>query len=133
MSILKAGDIGRLNETASTLLTDDFVIVRSGVLYRLPSDGMLEGGGVTVVTESQVIDNSSFNWFANTTGAPIILTLPANPSQAESYRLVNASSSLNTLTISPNGAQNLLGENSDFLLSSGESLSITYDENLGWY
>ena len=47
------------------------------------------------------------------------------------HRIVNSGIGSNLVTISPNGAELLLGYNVDFLLASGETLLIKYSTK-GW-
>lgn len=81
---------------------------------------------------SQVIDYSSFNWFGDTDNGAVTFTLPAGVA-GQSFRIVNTGTNGNSLTITPNGSENLIGANSSFVLNDGEALVIYYDENKGWY
>jgi len=49
------------------------------------------------------------------------------------YRIVNAGTAANNVTVTPNGAENLIGANSNFTLLDGEDLLITYNATKGWY
>jgi hypothetical protein len=48
------------------------------------------------------------------------------------YSISNTGTSGNQVTISPNGAELLLGVNANFLLSDGESLDLYYETTEGW-
>jgi hypothetical protein len=72
------------------------------------------------------------NIFMNTDAQASTINLPAGVS-GTNYRIVNTGSSGNSLTVTPNGSENLLGANSNFVLADGESLIIVYDSNDGWY
>jgi len=49
----------------------------------------------------------------------------------DSYATGRASGNL--LTITPDGAEHLVGENSDYFRKDGEALIITYNAVDGWY
>jgi hypothetical protein len=83
-------------------------------------------------TTTATIDTSAYQWNGDTDSAGFTFTLPAGV-QGTQYRIVNVGTSGNTLTVSPAGTENLIGENSDFDLSDGESLIIGYDATDGWY
>jgi hypothetical protein len=70
--------------------------------------------------------------FYNTDTQASIALLPAG-TQGQHYRIVNTGSSGNSLTVTPNGTDHLLGANSNFTLADGEALVITYDTTDGWY
>lgn len=83
-------------------------------------------------TGNTTIDDSKYQWNANTTSGAITYTLPAGVANKE-YKIVNAGTGGNALTITPDGSELLLGANSSFTLSDGESLVIAYDTTVGWY
>ena len=68
--------------------------------------------------------------FYNTDGGNSVANLPAGV-DSQRYRIINTGS--NQLTVNPNGAENLMGANSGFVLNQGESLIATYDTNDGWF
>jgi len=70
--------------------------------------------------------------FANTDGSAWTATLPAGV-EGQTFKIINSGSSSNNLTIAPDGAEHLLGANSNFTLSDGEALIITYNATDGWY
>jgi hypothetical protein len=70
--------------------------------------------------------------FANTDSNAITLSLPEGLDAME-LRIVNTGTSNNNLTITPDGSENLLGSNSSFVLTDGESLIILYSNTDGWY
>ena len=74
-------------------------------------------------------DNSDVVCDTDTVGA-FTVSLPAGTTGVW-YRISNAGIGSNLVTISPNGAELLLGYNVDFLLSSGETLLIKYSTK-GW-
>ena len=70
--------------------------------------------------------------FGNTDGSAWTATLPAGVS-GQTFKIINSGSSGNILTVTPNGSEHLLGENSSFNLFDGETLDLTYDTTDGWY
>lgn len=101
-------------------------------------DGLLEtNGGRIVQTTRQTgtpytIIATDHHVFMNTASQASTVNLPAGVAGTE-YRIVNTGGAGNDLTITPNGAELLLGANSDFTLSDGESLIIVFDTNDGWF
>jgi hypothetical protein len=83
-------------------------------------------------TTTATITNLSYQWNGDTTSAGFTYTLPVGVDN-ESFKIVNVGSGGNLLTITPNGAEKLLGANSSFALSDGESLEIAYNSIDGWY
>jgi len=83
-------------------------------------------------TTAATIDDTAYQWNCNTDSAGFTITLPAGV-QGREYKIVNTGTSNNTLTVSPNGTEHLMGENSNFDLEDGESLIIAYDTTDGWY
>jgi hypothetical protein len=69
---------------------------------------------------------------ANTDGGTYVTTLPVG-AQGQSIRVVNTGTSGILLTLAPNGAELLIGVNSNFTLFDGESLELVYDATEGWY
>lgn len=87
---------------------------------------------VTRVTTTQTIGNNFHQWNGNTDGGAITLTMSVGV-QGEGYKLANTGTAGNLLTVAPNGAEHLLGVNSNFTLVDGESLELAYDSTDGWY
>ena len=83
-------------------------------------------------TSTTTLNATAYHWFGNTDSTAFTYNLPAGV-QGREYRIVNTGSSGNDITITPNGAEKLLGQNSSFILADGESLIITYDETDGWF
>ena len=83
-------------------------------------------------TSDTTINNTAYHWLGNTDGGGFTYILPAG-TDGEQYRIVNIGTSGNTLTITPNGSEKLLGVNSSDTLSDGESLVIVYDNIDGWW
>jgi len=90
----------------------------------------LVGHHVTRITGATTLDTTHDNVFADTDAAAFTVSLPAGI-QDTYYRIVNTGT--DALTISPNGAELLLGTNSDFVLAHAESLILMYDATEGWF
>jgi hypothetical protein len=86
----------------------------------------------TRITGTSTISVLDYVLFCNTDAGAYTVTLPAG-NQGQEYRVINSGSSGNILTLAPDGAEHLLGENSSFLLSDAEVMIITFDESDGWY
>ena len=101
------------------------------------SDGTLTslGGRVkntTRVTTTYTILITDDVVFANTDAGAYTVTLPAGV-EGQTFKIINSGSSVNNLALAPNGAEHLLGANSNFALADGESLILTYNATDGWY
>ena len=70
--------------------------------------------------------------FCNTDAAAWTATLPAGV-EGQTLKIINSGSSGNDLTLAPTGAEHLIGANSNFTLSDGETLILTYNATDGWY
>ena len=70
--------------------------------------------------------------FANTDGGTWTVTLPAGV-EGQTFKIINSGSSANNLTVAPDGSEHLIGANSNFTLTDGETLVITYNATDGWY
>lgn len=86
----------------------------------------------TRATTTYTILVTDDNIFCNTDGSAWTATLPAG-AEGQRFRIINSGSSLNDLTIAPNGSEHLLGANSNFILRDGETLEIVYNATDGWY
>ena len=95
-------------------------------------DWQLNSRGTTRATTTYTILVTDDVVFGNTDGAAWTATLPVG-SEGQTFKIINAGSSGNTLTLAPNGAEHLIGVNSNFLLLDGETLEITYNATDGWY
>jgi len=70
--------------------------------------------------------------FMNTDAQAATATLSAGV-EGQSHKIINSGSSGNDLTVTPAGAEHLIGANSSFALSDGETLDLTYNATDGWY
>ena len=82
-------------------------------------------GTYTVLVTDDVV-------FANTDAAAWTATLPAG-AEGMSFRIINSGSTGNTLTLAPSGVEHLFGANTNFEMTDGESLEITWNATDGWY
>ncbi len=83
-------------------------------------------------TVSTIIDTTAYQWNGNTDSASFVYTLPVGVQDTQ-YKVVNTGTAGNSLTLTPNGLEKLLGINSSFILYDGESLLLGYDKTDGWY
>lgn len=102
----------------------------------LVSDGLKTASGritnKTRVTADTTLTAAHHHVFANTDSGGVVITLPAGIVGSE-YRVINTGSSSNTVTITPDGAEGLLGKNSSFAILDGEALLVVFDTTDGWY
>jgi len=96
----------------------------------ITSDGRVKGttrvtGTYTILVTDEVV-------FGNTDGGAFTATLPPG-AQGRTFKVINSGSSGNALTLAPDGAEHLIGVNSNFVLNDGETLDLTYDATDGWY
>ena len=77
-----------------------------------------------LVTDDQV--------FCNTDGSAWTATLPAG-AEGQTLRVINSGSAGNNLTLAPNGAEHLIGVNSNITLADSEAIDLTYNATDGWY
>jgi hypothetical protein len=82
-------------------------------------------------TTTQTIPVTDEVVFCNTDAGDWTATLSAGIEGA-SQKIINSGTSENTLTLSPDGAELLLGANSTFELYDGETLELTYSTIDGW-
>jgi hypothetical protein len=83
-------------------------------------------------TTTQILDDTDHVVFCDTDSAAFTVSLPAGIN-GTTYKIINVGSSGNSLTVSPNGSELLIGVNSNFDLLDGDSMIITYDSIEGWW
>ena len=111
--------------TAASESPDGYVEFLSPVIVPVRITNIDDGDSpYTILDSDQVIH-------ADTDGGNIVTNLPAIV-QGTRYRIVNTGTSSNTVSIAPNGAENLLGENSSFMLCDQEALDTNGDTAQGW-
>jgi len=111
--------------------SDNVGINTSTPLSTLDLEGSL-GLGINRDTTTKTIDGTKYQWNGNTDGGGFTYTLPPGV-QDRQYKIVNTGTSGNTLTVTPDGTEHLLGANASFILNDGESLIIGYHPTDGWY
>ena len=85
----------------------------------------------TRVTNTYVVLGSDYAVFCDTDGGGFTVTLPAGV-DGQTYKIINCGTSTNNLTLTPNGAELLIGVNASSTLSDGESLTLIYESTEGW-
>ena len=70
--------------------------------------------------------------FVDTDGGAITVNLPAGI-DGKRYRIINTGSSDNDVTVAPNGAELLTGENASRTLSDSSVIILTYETTEGWW
>lgn len=70
--------------------------------------------------------------FINTDTGNKIVNLAAGL-DGQKLRIINAGTSGNSVTITPNGSEDLLGENTSYILTDTAVLIITFSVTKGWY
>jgi len=86
---------------------------------------------ITRVTGGTTLDSSYHIVFVNTDSGDVTITLPAVV--GVEYLIKNTGSSGNEVVITPDGADDLIGENESFSLTDGETLLLHGDTTDGWY
>jgi hypothetical protein len=124
-------------DDGSATITNDWAIYSlkdapSYLAGLLQTDGGRKVKNTRVTTTPYTALATDYNLSVNTDSAAITVNLPAGVA-GTMYRIVNTGTSGNAVTLAPNGSENLLGENSSFVLRDGESLMIVYDATDGWY
>ena len=119
--VYQVGDGGTTNYTQIDIL-GNLELFGSAVLT---SNGRIEA--IERFTGADTLDANNEVAFCDGT---FTLSLPAGILGTR-YRIVNTGTG--TITVAPNGAENLLGENSNWILNEGEALIINYDATEGWF
>lgn len=86
---------------------------------------------ITRITGDTTLTATAHKVFVDTDGGAITITLPAGVNGTE-YVVYNTGSSGNNLTLTPNGAELLLGANSNFTVRDGEVEVLTFENTEGW-
>lgn len=85
----------------------------------------------TLTTINITLTNLQYKIFCDTDNGAISVTLPPGINGTV-YVLYNTGSSRNTLTITPDAAELLFGENSNYIVSDGGVEVLTYEITEGW-
>ena len=86
----------------------------------------------TRITSNTTLNNTHHNIFCDTDSGSFTVTLPAGV-DGTYYRIINTGSSGNTITLTPNGSEKLLGINSSILLLDGNILIIVFETTEHWW
>ena len=70
--------------------------------------------------------------YFDTDTIPIVALLPAGE-DGRNYRMINTGSSLNDVTLTPDGTDLLFGVNATERIADGEVLIATFETDEGWY
>jgi hypothetical protein len=84
------------------------------------------------ITSNTTLTGDHNQVFVDTDGGAVTITLPAGVDGTH-YRIINTGSSGNDVTITPDGAELLIGANSNFTLYDAESLDMVYETTEGWW
>lgn len=84
------------------------------------------------ITSTTTLTEDDNNVFCDTDGGTFSVLLPKGINGTP-YRIINTGSSVNNLTITPNGTELLKGVNGNVTLLDGESLIIIYQTIEGWF
>ncbi len=121
---------GFLTEDNARLLWDTV----NGILTinaRIQSAGRIKGTTRVTSTPYAVLASDEM-LFVDTDSGPITVDLPAG-NNGVSYKIINAGTSGNNVTIVPNGAELLNGVNASEYLADSERLILTYETTEGWF
>ena len=119
-----------LNIKSNDITANDELIISN--FNSLTTTGVGRKKNTTRATTTANIAVTDDVFFGNTDGSSWVATLPVGV-EGQTFKIINSGSSGKQLTVTPNGAQHLLGVNSSFILRDGETMIITYNTNDGWY
>lgn len=120
-------NIGSDNATDIVWFDMLMVVEGQGAFTWTPYPGEIIKVAVDRVTSNTTLTQAHSNVFCDGT---ITITLPPGI-EGIPYRIVNTGTEI--VTITPDGSENLLGENSSFMLNPREALIIVYESTEGWY
>lgn len=109
--------------------------IRNAIILRGTGGTVTENGRIIQtnrLTANTTLDETYHNVYGDTDGGAFAVTLSAGEN-GRYYRIINTGSSGNALTITPDGSELLLGDNSDFTLLDGDVLIIAYETTEGWW
>ena len=97
-------------------------------------DTQTDGGRIvntTRITGNTTLDATNHNVFCDTDGGAFTVTLPAGVDGTQ-YVIYNTGSSGNAVTVAPDGAELLLGDNSNYDILDDDDEQITFEPTEGW-
>ena len=115
-------------------LTNAYTFWSDDGLNRFDGNVELRSGQIlntTRVTTTYTVLTTDYAVYCDTDGGAFTATLPAG-ADGQTFKIINVGTSSNNLTLAPNGAELLIGVNSNFTLFDGESLLLTYETTEGW-
>lgn len=118
MTVLHAGEIGRLNEASSILDTDDFTILRDGELLRVDAQTLADYIATKQSTFLLIEDDYTLTLadniiYADATNGPIDVTLPllADSKDRLPFEVKKIDSTANTVDVIGAGSETIDGQN----------------------
>jgi hypothetical protein len=127
--VVLAGTAGVLEDDSDLTFSGDTLTATEMIVI----NDLTTGGGrirnTTRYTTTQTIPVTDDRVFCNTDSGAWVATLPAGVDGQE-FRILNCG--INNLTLTPDGAELLFGENSNFTLLPGDVEIITYEPTEGW-
>ena len=127
---MKHEDHGEVNYTTGSAVVEDSLTVEDWTLTTPTINGLILN--TERFTSSDTLDENNVICFCDTDTRAFAITLPAGVAGTY-YRIINCGTSLNDLTITPDGEELLLSENENWILADGEALIIVYEGTEGWY
>lgn len=83
-------------------------------------------------TANKTLDRTN-HWVAgDTDGGTFTITLPASPTNGDTFTIFNVGSSGNNLTVARNG-NNIRGAAADLILTDGQQVLLTYETTENWW
>jgi len=113
----------------------NYIEVDSGGIQTFSGDAAINGliVNTTRITSSPYTALSTDDdIFVDTDGGAITINLPAGIA-GKRYRIINAGSAGNDVTVAPNGAELLTGVNASRTLSDSSVIILTYEPTEGWW
>ena len=101
-------------------------------LFTTTEGRILNTTRITSAASPYTVLSTDHEIFVNTDSANVTVNLPAGV-EGTTYRIINSGTSGNTVSINPNGSENLIGANSAYTLLDGTTLIITSNATDGWY
>ena len=120
------------NESATPLIYGEFINKLLKINGEFQTSEARNVSITRVTSATYTVLNTDHIIFANTDLNAITITLLPGV-LGSSLRIINTGSGSNLLTITPSGAEKLIGENSNYYRKSSEALIIEYETTDGWF
>ncbi len=129
-------DLGVQNdlEVEGDIFTDSIKESTSAAGITFANDTITSAGRIANTdryTSNQTLNSANNIVLGDTDGGAFTITLPAGVDGTH-YKISNVGSSGNTLTLTPDGSELLVGANANFDLFDGETLDLSYETTEGW-